>query len=104
MTLVETPYRHIILNEKQVPIIAGTTMMVEELVIEYLAYGWSPEELCDSHPYLTMGQVLSALAYYWDNKVQMDQEIQEGLEYVDHLRQEQGPTPLEERLRAQKAT
>ena len=104
MTLVETPYRHIILNEKQVPIIAGTTMKVEELVIEYLAYGWSPEELCDSHPYLTMGQVLSALAYYWDHKAEVDRQIEEGLEYVNQLREAQGLTRFEARLKAQRRT
>jgi uncharacterized protein (DUF433 family) len=98
MTLIETPYRHIILNEKQVPIIAGTTMKVEELVLEYLGWGWSAEELQDQHPYLTLGQVYSALAYYWDHKEQMDREIQEGLDYVNRLREEQGLTPFEKRL------
>jgi len=43
--LVETRYEHVILNEAEVPIIAGTTMKVVELVLEKMAYGWSPEEL-----------------------------------------------------------
>ena len=45
MSLVETRYEHVILNEAQVPIIAGTNMKVVELVLERTAYGWSPEEL-----------------------------------------------------------
>lgn len=45
MFAVETQYEHIILNESNVPIIAGTTMKVVELVLKKTAYGWSPEEL-----------------------------------------------------------
>jgi uncharacterized protein (DUF433 family) len=104
MTLVETPYRHIILNEKQVPIIAGTTMMVEELILDHLAYGWSPEELQYQHPYLTLAQVYSALAYYWDHKGEIDRQIEEGLEYVNQLREAQGLTRFEARLKAQRRT
>jgi uncharacterized protein (DUF433 family) len=102
MTLVETSYRHIILNEKQVPFIAGTTMKVEELVLDHLAYGWSPEELQFQHPYLTLAQVYSALAYYWDHKGEVDRQIEEGLEYVNQLREAQGLTRFEARLKAQR--
>ena len=44
--------------------IAGTTMKVVELVVEKNAYGWIPEELHFQHPYLSLGQIYSALAYY----------------------------------------
>ena len=33
-----------------------------------------------------MGQIHSALAYYWDHKNEMDEEIEKGLEQVDKLR------------------
>src|SRR4030042_4773171 len=57
MSSVQTSYDHIALNEKEIPIIRGTTMKVVELVVEKLAHGWSPEELHFQHPYLTLGQV-----------------------------------------------
>ncbi|OGQ79996.1 MAG: hypothetical protein A2289_01440 [Deltaproteobacteria bacterium RIFOXYA12_FULL_58_15] len=44
-------------------------MKVIVLVLEKSAYGWSPEELHFQHPYLTMGQIYSALSYYWDHQV-----------------------------------
>jgi uncharacterized protein (DUF433 family) len=44
-------------------------MKVIELVREQDAYGWSPEELHFQHPYLSLGQIHSALAYYWDHHV-----------------------------------
>lgn len=98
--LSETRYEHIILNEAQVPMIAGTTMKVIELVLDHLAYGWSPEELHFQHPHLTLGQIHSALAYYWDHKAKLDQDIERRLQIVDQLQQTMPSTSLAERLKA----
>jgi uncharacterized protein (DUF433 family) len=98
--MTETRYEHILLNEAQVPIIAGTTMKVIELVLDHLAYGWSPEELHFQHPYLTMGQIYSALAYYWDHKIELDQDIERRLRVIDQAQQTTKPTPLAARLKA----
>ena len=56
MSLVKTEYKHIAIGEDGVPIIASTTMKVVELVVEKMAYGWSPEKLHFQHPYLSLGQ------------------------------------------------
>jgi uncharacterized protein (DUF433 family) len=72
---METRHEHITVNEASVPSIAGTTMKVVELVVEQQAYGWSPEELHFQHPYLTLGQIHSALAYYWDRCAELDRDI-----------------------------
>ena len=45
MATVETRHEHIVLQDGQVPLTAGTTMKVIELVAAQQAYGWSPEEL-----------------------------------------------------------
>lgn len=100
MSAVETRYQHVILNEAKVPTIAGTTMKVIELVLDSIAYGWSPEELHFQHPYLTLGQIHSALAYYWDHQEELDQDIERRLEFVDQVQQTARPTPLDTRLRA----
>jgi uncharacterized protein (DUF433 family) len=42
-------------------------MKVVKLVTAQMAHGWSPEELVFQFPFLTLGQVHSALAYYWDH-------------------------------------
>lgn len=96
---METRYEHISLNEDRVPGIAGTTMKVVELVVEQQAYGWSPEELHFQHPYLTLGQIHSALAYYWDHREELDRDIQRRLERVEELRGEVEPLSLAERLK-----
>lgn len=100
---VMTPYYHIELNDNGVPVISGTTMKVIELVLDHLAYGWSPEELQYQHPYLTMGQGHSALAYYWDHQEEMDAEIERGRAWVEKLRKSTPEPPIIKRLRAMKA-
>jgi uncharacterized protein (DUF433 family) len=88
------------LDEAQVPMVAGTTMKLVELVLDHLAYGWSPEELHFQHPYLTMGQIYSALAYYWDHKTEVDQDIERRLRFVDRVQRTTPPTPLVAGLKA----
>ncbi len=102
MSIVETRYEHIILNEDNVPIIAGANMKVTELILDKIAYGWSPEELQYQHPHLTLGQVYSALAYYSDHQEELDREIEQQLEEVERMRKAAKPTPLIAKLRAKK--
>ena len=96
-----TTYEHVKLNDQAVPIIVGTTMKVVELVMAQTAYGWSPEELHFQHPYLTLGQIHSALAYYWDHKAELDADIERRQEYVEAERISAGPSPLAAKLREQ---
>jgi hypothetical protein len=43
--MTETDYKHIVLNENNVAMIAGTRTKIIKLVLDYQVYGWSPEEL-----------------------------------------------------------
>jgi uncharacterized protein (DUF433 family) len=101
MSLTATEYKYVELDEKNVPIIAGTTMKVIELVQAHIAYGWSPAELHLNHRYLTMSQIHSAFAYYWDHKQELDADMQRRFEYAEKLRLEAGESPLAKKLRAQ---
>lgn len=95
-----TTYEHIVINEAGVPLIEGTTTKVVELVLDVLAYGWSPDEIQFQHPHLTLGQIHSALAYYWDHKEEIDRDIERRAERIEEIRCEIGPSQLAERLRA----
>jgi len=97
--IVETCYEHVGLNEEKVPIILGSTMKVVELVLAHLAYGWSPEELHFQFPHLTMGQIHSALAYYWDHREELDEDIENRLASVDQYRNSFGESPLVAKLK-----
>ena len=101
MTLTATEYKHIQLNQRNVPIIAGTTMKVVELITSVKAYGWSPEELHDNYPHLTMSQIYSALAYYWDHQEELDADMERREQYAERLQTEAGESPLSKKLRAQ---
>jgi uncharacterized protein (DUF433 family) len=99
MAIAETRYKHIVLNEKRVPIITGTNMKVIELVLERMAYGWSSEELHFQHPYLTLGQIHSALAYYCDHQEELDSDIENRLKNIKEIQIQNISTPLKDRLK-----
>jgi uncharacterized protein (DUF433 family) len=102
MTTAETRYEHIVLDEGRVPRFADSTMKVVELVTAQQAHGWSPEELAFQFPHLTLGQVHSALAYYWDHQEELDREIARRLALADDL-QRRGPVaPVLARQRARR--
>ncbi|MHC1726151.1 MAG: DUF433 domain-containing protein [Syntrophobacteraceae bacterium] len=96
----ETRYQHVVLDERKVPVIAETNMKVIELVLEKTAYGWSPEELHFQHPFLTLGQIYSALAYYWDHQEELDRDIERRLRAMEETRRMLGPSSLAARLKA----
>jgi len=100
--MIETDYKHIVLNENNVAMIAGTRTKVIELVLDYQAYGWSPEELQFQHPNFTMGQIHSALAYYWDHQDELDADIERRWQEVKQLQQSREQSPLEKRLKGRK--
>jgi uncharacterized protein (DUF433 family) len=101
MTLTNTEYKHIVLDENQVPYLANTTLKVVELVMAHLAHGWTPAEIQINHRYLSMGQIHAALAYYWDHKSDLDAVIENDLQAVKRLRLAAGDSPFVSRLKAQ---
>ena len=97
--LAETRYEHVVLNDAHVPLISGTTMKVVELVLAQAAYGWSAEELHIQFSHLTLGQIYSALAYYWDHRDELDGDIERRLQEVDTIQKSIPPSPLIKRLK-----
>ena len=100
MIAATTEHKYVHLNEQNVPIVAGTTMKVVELVMAQKAYGWTPEEIYDQHPYLTMSQIHSAFAYYWDHKAELDADIERREQYVIQAELAEGVSPVVAKLRA----
>lgn len=83
---VATTYEHITLNQNGIALIEGTSTKVSELVVETKAYGWSPEEIHFQHPYLSLGQIYSALAYYHDHFQDFERELKERLENIEAIK------------------
>ncbi len=92
-------YPHISLNSSDVPIVAGTTMKVVELVLSHLAHGWDANELQRQFPYLSMGQIHCALGYYYDHREEVDQDIENRRRMAEELRSQLEDPVLVEKLR-----
>jgi hypothetical protein len=71
---------------------------VRILAEEYLG-GASPEKLHRWHPQLTLSQIHSALAYYYDHKKAFDDEIAELNRFAEEFRAQQGESLLAMKLR-----
>jgi len=76
---------------------------VVEVVLDKMAYGWSPEEMHRQHPHLSMAQIHAALSYYYEHQDEVDADIERRERYVEELRaQQKNPltrAELEARLR-----
>jgi uncharacterized protein (DUF433 family) len=66
---------------------------VSQIVMDYLAFGWSPEEMCRQHPHLAPADVHSAMAYYYDNRPEIEQEIMNELNQVGQDQAKAQPSP-----------
>jgi hypothetical protein len=67
-----TRYEHIILDEHALPVLGPSGFKVKFLVRDHLELGLTATQLLESYPHLTLGQIYSALAYYWDHQAEMD--------------------------------
>ena len=74
---------------------------VAQIVMDYLAHGWSPDEMCRQHPYLTPAEVHAAMAYYFDHQDEIDEEIRAEIEQVEREQAQAVRSPAYHRLRSQ---
>ena len=98
MSSVNTGYEHVQLDGNGVALVGDPPTKIWILVAEKNAHGWSPEELHFQHPHLTLGEIHSALGYYWDHKEKMDQKIEEELEFAEKMREATDQTDLKKEL------
>ena len=60
--------------------------------------GWSADEIQAQFPQLTLGQIHSALAYYYDHKAELDAEIESREQRADQLLAELADSAGQRRL------
>ncbi|MBW3597223.1 MAG: DUF433 domain-containing protein [Planctomycetes bacterium] len=92
-------YPHVELTDEGVPIVSGTQTKVIEVALDRLAHHWDADEIHRQHPHLTLGQIHSALAYYYDHRDELDRAIQEGLDRVAEIQEKLGESPIAARIR-----
>ena len=80
------------------PCIAGTGIRVWDIYVLYERKGRTPDEIVAAFPHITLADVHAALAYYWDNKKDIDQQMKEADEFVEKLKDANGPGPLTRKI------
>lgn len=89
---------HIEVRPDGVAWITGANTKVIEVVLDKLAYGWSPEEIHFQHPHLSLAQIHSALAYYYENQEKLDAEIEHRQQEAEVLAAEWTDSDLRRKL------
>lgn len=77
------------------PCIAGTRIRVWDIHVWHNLRGQSPEQIVADFPQLTLADVYAALAYYFDHRDEIEQQMKECEAFVDELRRKQGPTKFD---------
>src|SRR5512144_2758393 len=96
--MLAVAYPHIDMTSNGVPYLTGTRTKVIEVVLDRLAYHWDAEEIQRQHPSLSLGQIHSALAYYYDHQEEMDRAIEEQLQQVAAIKARLDESPLRHKL------
>ena len=77
------------IDEKGVPWISGANTKVCEVVLDKIAYDWSPEEMHRQHAHLSMAQIHAALSYYYEHQDEVDTDIERRRRYAEEMRAQQ---------------
>jgi hypothetical protein len=74
-----------------------------EIILDHLAHGSDAREINREFPHLALGQIHSALAYYYDHQAEMDEDIARRIRKVDEIKADldrrQGPSPIRLKLK-----
>jgi uncharacterized protein (DUF433 family) len=73
---------------------------IAQIVMDYLAYGWSVEEMCRQHSYLTLSEAHSAMSYYFDHQEEIDREICAEWEEAKLIKIQSSPSPFLVKMRS----
>ena len=95
-------YPHISLDSASVPVLTGTRIKVVEIVLDHLAHGSDAEEIHRQFPFLTLGQIHSSLAYYYDHQEEVDQDIARRLQKVGEIQSRLADSPLARKFKVLK--
>ena len=98
MSTVE--YAHITIGPDNVPMLAGTRIKVVEIVLDHLVHGCEVQDIHREFPHLSLGQIHSALGYYYDHQEEIDADIQRRREVAENIRDRLGEGPVTDVLRS----
>ena len=91
---------HIEIDDNGVAWISDANTKVIEVVLDKLAYGWSPEEIHFQHSHLSLAQIYAALGYYYDHQDELDAEIERRKQEAERLAEAASDPAFRQRLLA----
>jgi len=59
---------------------------VQDIYVWHELMGKSPDEIVSEYPFLTLAQVHSALAYYFDHSAEIREQVKRGREEADRVK------------------
>lgn len=92
---------HVRVDERGVARIDGTRIKVLHIAKERVARGSSADDILQAFPHLTLAQVHSALAYYYDHQSDLDAQMAREAQEFEQLSAEAraAGSPLRQKLR-----
>lgn len=97
-----TAYPHIEIDARGTSVIGGRPTRVVDVALDRLAYNWDAEEIQRQHPHLGLAQIYAALAFYHDNKAELDAQIEAGLQAAERIEESLGESTVRRKLKARK--
>lgn len=98
--IAAAPATHVRLDKSGVAWVDDTKVKVVEVMLDHLAYGYSPEEIHLQHPHLSLAQVHAAFAYYYDHQEGLDAELEQRYERAQAARTKAGEAFTRKKLTA----
>lgn len=81
---IDFQYPHILADSDRSPCLERwPRVRVAHIAMDRLGRAWSAEEIARQYPHLSLSEIHSALAFYFDHREQIDQEIREELRQAD---------------------
>jgi uncharacterized protein (DUF433 family) len=84
------------------PRIAGTRIRVQDIYVWHEVQGQSADEIVSNFPHLTLADVHTALAYYFDHREDIQRQMKADDAFVEAMKQKY-PCKLQEKLKARDA-
>ncbi len=78
--------------------ITGTRVRVQDVYVDAEIRGKTPDEIVASMPHISLAQVHAALAYYFDHRDAILEELRQDGISVAAMKVQTGPGPLEKKL------
>jgi len=80
-----TGYEHIVIRDS-VPRIKNSGVKVVQIAEDLVKAGWDGQEIHENYPWISLPQIYSALAYYFEHKDEIDADMERRERYAEEMR------------------